>query len=366
MLRIIISLVLLCSAHSAFAEEATLHEDVSDILRAKVTEVVSSEDRKISGVNAMTTYQTLKATLLDGVNAGEEVIVENDYLNLSVGDVFFLSSIETLEGKSLYSVLEPDRRFSIWMLIGLFVVVVVALGGLAAARTLLALGISLVVIVYGLLPAIIAGYSPVLMALVFSVVIVGVAMLVTHGANRRTLAAFLGSCGTVLVSVFLAQGAVAYTRLTGFISDESAILNLATGGTLDFSGIFLGAILIGLLGLLDDIAVTQATAVEEIYETDTNLSRREVYKKAMRIGQEHLAAVVNTLALAYAGASLPLLLFFSLGDTSPLMLINREVFAAEIVRTIVGGIGLVLTVPISTYIATVFLVRKNAYETQRP
>lgn len=357
---LVISILLFGTALPVTAQEAVLYDDVQDVLRAQVTEILSSESRTIPGVDAVTVYQTLQAEILGGTKDGQVITVENDYLSLGVGDVFFVSYIETLEGKEIYAVLEPDRRWGLLLLFGLFVAVVIGLGGFAAARALIALAISLVIIVYGLLPAIIAGYSPVLMALCFSVMIVGVAMLVTHGANRRTFAAFLGSSGTVLISVLLAQFAVEFTKLTGFVSDESAILNLATGGTLDFSGIFLGAILIGLLGLLDDVAITQATAVEEIYETDKNLSRFEVYTKAMRIGQEHLAAVVNTLALAYAGASLPLLLFFSLGDTSPLLLINREIFAAEIVRTVIGGIGLVLTVPISTYIAAHFLVRKSS------
>ena len=135
-------------------------------------------------------------------------------------------------------------------------------------------------------------------------------------------------------------------------------LNFSTSGAIDFQGLLLGAILIGLLGTLYDAAISQAIAVEEIHHTDPTLSKKRVYTKVLRIGREHIGALVDTLAIAYVGAALPLLLLYSLSEVPFGIIINREVFATEIIRITVGSIGVILAVPITTYISTHMLVGK--------
>jgi uncharacterized membrane protein len=159
----------------------------------------------------------------------------------------------------------------------------------------------------------------------------------------------------VFITSVLAIVAVLQTSLTGFVSDESVFLNFATSGTLDFTGLLLGAIIIGVLGVLDDIAVTQAAVVTELYQSNKDLTARMVYQKAIRVGREHVGALVNTLVLAYVGASLPLLMYFHLSPLNFWSLVNSELFATEIIRAIVGSIGLILTVPIVTGLAVYFL-----------
>lgn len=132
-------------------------------------------------------------------------------------------------------------------------------------------------------------------------------------------------------------------------------LNFNTGGTLDFQGLLLGAIIIGVLGVLDDIAVTQVSVVGELKSANSNLSKKDLYLKAIKVGKDHTSSLVNTLVLAYTSVSLPLLLLISQSDTSILKIINSEVFSTEIVRTIVGSIGLILTVPITTFLAVMFI-----------
>jgi uncharacterized membrane protein len=144
-------------------------------------------------------------------------------------------------------------------------------------------------------------------------------------------------------------------KLTGFNTEETTFLQVGSAIKLNFHGLLLGGILIGVLGILDDIAVTQAAVVSEIYHSASHLTKKEVYKKAMRVGKEHVSALVNTLVLAYAGASLPLLLLFSTTEYSFRLIVSQELFSTEIVRTIVGSIGLVLTVPITTILAVYFL-----------
>lgn len=158
----------------------------------------------------------------------------------------------------------------------------------------------------------------------------------------------------VVATGILAYIGVEAANLTGFASDEAVYLNFNTPG-LNFSGLLLGGIIIGALGVLDDIAVTQAAVVSELYGSSPNISRKEAYKRALRVGKEHVGALVNTLALAYTGAALPLLLLFSTSDSTVSSIINQEVFATEIIRTITGSIGLILTVPFTTLLAVFFL-----------
>jgi uncharacterized membrane protein len=157
---------------------------------------------------------------------------------------------------------------------------------------------------------------------------------------------------------------VSLARLTGFASDAAIYLNFSTHGALDFSGLLLGGILIGVLGVLDDVAITQASVTIELVRANAALSGMELYRRALRVGQDHIGSLVNTLALAYAGVSLPLLMLFARTDSGFLDIINQEVVASEIVRTLVGSLGLMLTVPTTTLIAVWWVRRFGAPKVQ--
>jgi uncharacterized membrane protein len=287
------------------------------------------------------------------------VTIENDYIQLKEGDRFFLNYLVSAEGHELYSVQEVDRRGTIFIFVGIFIAVVLVFGGLQGLRSLVALAGSLLIIFYLLLPQILNQASPLLVSAVFSALILTCAIYITHGFNRKATAALAACLLAILVTIALASIAVQATRLTGFADDAAIYLNLDTRGRLDFSGLFLAAIIIGVLGILDDIAITQASAVEELMRANAGLSRREIYKRAMKIGREHVGALINTLALAYTGTALPLLLLLQNSGADPLMLMNREIFAAEIIRTIVGSTGIILTVPIATLLAVMLLAPKK-------
>ena len=199
------------------------------------------------------------------------------------------------------------------------------------------------------------GYSPILVSVGLASVILFVAIYFTHGFNRESSVAFAGTIIAVILTGILAFFSVYIMKLTGFNTEEAMFLNLGNTVRLNFEGLLLGGILIGVLGILDAIAVTQSAAVSEIYDSARHLTEKEVYKKAMRVGKEHVSALVNTLVLAYTGASLPLLLLISSYDYPLRFVLSQELFATEIVRTIVGRIGLVLTVPITTFLAVHFL-----------
>jgi uncharacterized membrane protein len=331
--------------------QTVLHEDLQGMWRAKVVEITSQETRLIPGTDTETLFQVLRAEILEGEKEGEIVTVENDYLELEAGEGFFLNYLITIEGTEIYSVRDADRRGALLWWVAIFAFVVIALGGKQGVRSLLSLSGSLFVILYLLLPALLAGYPPVLTSTVLAGAILFFGIYFTHGFNRESSVAFVGTMTAVILTSLLAIIAVSSSQLSGFGSDESVFLNMTTRGTLDIGGLLLGGIIIGILGVLDDIAVTQAAIVRELYDTAPNLSKREAYKKAIRVGKEHVGALVNTLALAYTGASLPLLMLFVNSSASADIIVNGELFATEIIRTIVGSIGLVLTVPITTLLA---------------
>ncbi len=333
------------------AQSAQTIEEYHGTWRAQVISVVSEERILIPGTDTTSTIQTLSAQILDGERKGDVIEVQNDFLELEKGDTFFLDYLITKNGEEIYTVSDKDRRLPLLFFGALFVATILLFGGLQGLRSLFALFGSLFVIGYVLIPSLLEGYPPVATSVIIAIIILFIGIFVTHGRNKESLVAFMGTCSAVLITGLLAVYAVDLSSLSGFGTDESVFLNMKTDGRLDIAGLLLGGILIGILGVLDDIAVTQAAVVRELFHTDPSLSRKEVYKKALRVGREHVGALVNTLALAYTGTSLPLLLLFYNSEASTSMLINSEIFATEIIRTIIGSIGLVLTVPITTGLA---------------
>lgn len=351
-----LALFVLCSA-PAHAQEL-IGDEVTHAL-AEVIEVVSETDREVPGTSAVSKYQTIRVLILEGEEKGKEIQVENDYLNLKEGDVFYVMHTKSsLDGKDYYSVGEPYRLPSLLFFGFLFVAVVLLFGGWQGARGLLSLFASLLFIGLLLLPGIIEGYPPLLVAMGVSSLIVILGSYVTHGFTKTTTTAVLGMLGTISLTGILAFTAVSLTRLSGFESEEALYLNFGTNGAIDFVGLLLGGIMIGLLGVLYDAAIGQSVAVEELMAAGKHYSRHDVFLRALRIGREHIGALVNTLAIAYVGASLPLFLLFYSTGADFWMTINKEIFAAEIVRILIGSIGVVLVVPITTAIA-VYTLRES-------
>lgn len=348
LLAIVCTLLIAPAAH---AQEAI--PSVVTFQKAKVLEIVSEETREIPGTNTPAKVQTIKVEILDGDQKGKILTLENDYLSLKVGETFYLRhEVDGIDGQEYYAVADPYRLPTLLVCIALFLVVLFAFGGKQGLRGLLALIGSLFFIGYLLVPGILSGYSPVLVSMGVSSLIIILGSYVTHGFNRTTTAAVIGMLLTILVTGILAYLAIHFGRLSGFTSEENVYLNFNTQGSIDLVGLLLGGIMIGLLGVLYDAAIGQAIAVEELYHVGTHISRAEIYKRAIRIGREHIGALVNTLAIAYVGASLPLLLLLELAPAHNWMAtINQELFATEIIRTMIGSIGLILAVPITTAIA---------------
>jgi len=348
-------LLLFAIVFPAPLQSQTVNNDLQGTYRGKVIEVVSSEERTVPGTQTATPVQTIDVEVLDGPFDGDIITIENDFLALDTGDRFYFNYNVYIDGSESYAVTNIDRRVPLMLFVALFAFAVIALGGWQGVRSLIALGVSFLAIFYVLLPGLLAGYSPLLLSFLVAAGILFGAIFFTHGFNRESFVAYGGTMLAVGLTGILAIIAVSASSLTGFASDESVYLNFNTDGVLDFTGLLLGAIIVGVLGVLDDIAVTQAAVVAELYSSNKSLSLREVYRRALRVGREHVGALVNTLVLAYAGASLPLLMYFYLAPVGFWSLINSELFATEIIRAVVGSIGLILTVPIVTGLAVWYL-----------
>ncbi len=329
-------------------------------MKARVVEILESKEKTLPGTDTRTLFQTLRVEIIKGEEEGKILTLPNDYLALEVGQKFYLTHTSNpLDGSDWYAVSEPDRLPALYFFFGLFILTILFFGGKQGIRGFLALVMSILFILYILLPGILHGYSPLLVAIGTATLIIVIGSYVTHGVNRTTTAAVMGMIATVIFTGILAFIAVKMTHLSGFANEEAVYLNFNTQGKIDFAGLLLGGILIGLLGVLYDAAIGQAAAVDELAHAGAHLPRKTIFRKALRIGREHIGALINTLAIAYVGASLPLLLLYSMHTTDIAMTLNREIFATEIIRAIVGSIGLILAVPITTLIATSMLVKKK-------
>ncbi len=346
-----ILLICLISPIFTFAQE--MHSDYQETLRAKVIEVTSQRPETLMDVTFEIT--TLKASILDGPKKGTVLTLEDDFLSLKKGDRFYLNHNIDVNGKETFVPVNVDRRNALLLLVGVFIFAVIAFGRWQGVRSLLALVMSFAAIMMVLIPGILNGWNPLVASFLVSGAILFAAIFFTHGFNRESTVAYAGTMIAVILAGLFAIFAVYITKLSGFSAEESVYLNFNTGGTLNFTALLLGAFIIGFLGVLDDIAITQAAVVTELYDSNPEITGIEVYRRAMRIGREHVGALVNTLVLAYTGASLPLLLYFSMSPTGFATTINIEIFATEIVRIIVGSIGLILTVPIVTLLAVKYL-----------
>lgn len=362
-----LSIAALVAGLFVFFPLATLHaqtlvQDEHVVMKARVVEVVSQEERLVPGTEVHSIYQKIQAEILSGSDLGKMVMIENDFLQLSEGEVFFVNrNTSALDGIVSYTVKDPNRLPVLIFFGTLFLICTVVFGGIQGLRGLISLAISLFLILHVLLPGILGGYSALWLSVSVSALIITLGSYITHGFNRTTSAAVVGMLATVALTSGLAYMAVQWGRLSGFSSDEAVYLNISTSGSIDFVGLLLGGILIGLLGVLYDAAIGQAVSVEELHRAAPHLPRRSIYARALRIGREHIGALVDTLAIAYVGVSLPLLLLFSTVVSESFgITLNRELFATEILRTLIGSIGLILTVPITTALSTCILVRKSA------
>ncbi|MFE1349110.1 YibE/F family protein [Streptomyces sp. NPDC058757] len=249
-----------------------------------------------------------------------------------------------------YSVTDVNRKVPMAVLAGIFALAVVLVGRLRGVMALIALAVSFLVLTLFILPAILEGSNPLVVAVVGSSAIMLLALYMCHGLSARTSVAVLGTLISLLLIGLLGSFFIGWASLSGNTDDYTGLIH-GLYPEIDMSGLLLAGVIIGSLGVLDDVTVTQTSAVWELHQADPGMGPRALYRAGIRIGRDHIASVVNTLVLAYAGAALPLLLLFTIAQSSMGTVANSELVAEEIVRTLVGSIGLVASVPVTTALA---------------
>ncbi len=342
-----------------FISAQEVHQELQEIIKAEVIEVVKEYERDITGTDASTTVQELRIQLREGEKKGEVVALENDLVILEKGDEIFVNRIVMIDGMEYYSFKDVERRVPLILITLIFFALIIWLSGLQGLRAILSLGLSIAAVIFLLVPALLAGYSPAWSSLVIAGLILSVTLFFTHGFKPRVVITFFGTFTAVFITCFMAWIWTEWMRFTGFSNDASVYLNFATNGQLDLAGLLLGSIIIGLLGILDDVSITQASVVQQLRNANPNFGFRDLYSRAIQVGKDHVGSLVNTLALAYVGAALPMILLFAHSESSIFTLVNQEVIASEILRIMVGSIGLVLAVPLTTAMAAWYFKDKK-------
>lgn len=332
-----------------------VHAQTSEYEVAKIIEFIAEGDTQYG--DATKHWQTFKAILLDESEQTitvmqNELYLSNQALTVNIGDKVVVVEDTIAGGEDQFLLVDAYRIPALWMSTGFFVLLVLIFGRLKGLTSLLGLGTSIAVIVFYIVPQIVAGADPLWISLSGSFMIATVSLFLAHGFNKRTLVAYGGTMITLIISVFIAVQTVTFTRLFGTGTEESLFVLSDLPG-ISLQGLLLGGIMLGLLGVLDDITTAQSAVVDELHQANASLSRKELYRHGISVGREHIASLVNTLVLAYAGAGLPLFLLFVTDQGIPLWAIfNNEIIAEEIVRTLVGSACLILAVPITTYMAS--------------
>ncbi len=321
------------------------------------------DEEGTDGADTEVTCTILEIGITDGIDDGQTIALDHVETprnpGLRPGDKIVLGYEPGAEPGSEYFYADRQRGRPLLLLAALFAIAVVALGRWGGLRALVSLGLSLLILVSFLLPALLRGSNPLAVAVVAASAVMILALYLSHGVTVRTTIALLGTLASLALTGALAAAFVAGGHFTGLASEEATFLN-AVAGQVELDGLLLAGVIIGSLGVLDDVTVTQAAAVWELHLANPAYRARQIYSSALRIGRDHIASTVNTLVLAYAGASLPLLVLFSLANRDLGEVLTGEVIAQEVVRTLVGSIGLVASVPITTGLAAWVVTRRAA------
>ncbi|MGW3862731.1 YibE/F family protein [Streptomyces sp. NPDC005047] len=280
----------------------------------------------------------------------EEIVQPDQSRQLHEGQEVVVAYEPSAPRDLQYSVTDINRRLPLALLAGIFALAVVVVGRLRGLMALISLAISFLLLNFFILPAILQGSNPLLVAVIGSSAIMLIALYLCHGLSARTSVAVLGTLISLLLIGVLGSLFIDWAALTGNTDDNTGLIH-GLYPSIDMSGLLLAGVIIGSLGVLDDVTVTQTSAVWELHEANPTMGWRGLYRAGIRIGRDHIASVVNTLVLAYAGAALPLLLLFSIAQSGVGTVANSELVAEEIVRTLVGSIGLVASVPVTTALA---------------
>lgn len=350
---------------AVFAQEATVENQTFE---AKVMSVVA--ERTIDREDGSTAIQQdLLLRGQDGSWQDKEVktkgIGDIDVVKgvvAKVGDKVVVQASTDADGQLTFVVTDHVRRGWLYFLFLLFGAVAVVVGRKKGIKALVSLVVTFLIIMWFIIPRILSGASPLATSIFGALIILAAIIYITWGISRKSHIAFVSIFLSLILTGVLSIIFTKLTHLTGLAQEDAMFLIGLSDSVIDFEGLLLAGIIIGTIGVLDDIVVSQISAVEQLKQTDPSLNRKDLFRRAISVGIDHISSMTNTLFLAYAGASLPLLLLFSI-RSEPFVtysqVLNNELVATEIVRTLTGSIGLVLAVPICTLLAVCLIKIEN-------
>lgn len=345
-------------------------QEQSDIItfKAKVLSIIR-EETKTRENGSVFRQQNLRLKGLEGKWKDKEftytgiteyeVVDANSY---SVGDKVLVNYSVDSNGQDIYYITDYVRSGYVYILVAFFCLIVILIARFKGIKSLVSLFISFIIIMKLIIPKILSGMNPLLIGVFGSAMILLLIIYITEGFHKKSHIAILSIAVTLTITYFLSSIFTSLTKLTGLAQEEVLFLIGNTQHGIDFHSLLLTGILIGTLGVLDDVSLSQIEAVLQIKKANPYLSRKKVFSMAITIGKTHVGSMINTLFLAYTGAALPLLLLFSLKQPPFLtfsQVINYELIATEFVRTFIGSIGITLAMPISTYLAVKFFIARH-------
>lgn len=351
--------------------QADLPEDGVQQLGGTVTAIESKPcEPTPEGVppTGQVTCGDAKVRVDEGQDAGQQQTLQlpsgPGAQEFAVGDkVLLLRFDNPEEGMPAYQISDHDRETQLWLFAAAFALAVIAFGRWRGLTALVGLAITFVLLLTFVIPGIVLGEPPMLVAIVGAAAIMLSVLFLTHGFTLTTSMAVIGTLASLALTGLLSYGAIGFARLSGVTDDSSFTIGMSL--PIDTQGLLLASILIGALGVLDDVTVTQSVTVAELAAANPGYGFRRLYRAGSRVGRAHIASVINTIILAYAGASLPLLLLFSIGNQPLGEVLATPVIAQEIVRSVVGTLGLISAVPITTALAAWVASRRERPRRQR-
>ena len=357
---LILIVSLLISPAAALANPSDDIEYSEQFYRGEVIEILGEGEKDV--FDTPVNYQILRIQIMEGPDQGDEIelnytlpIIKGEPQKVKEGQRLVLVR-STLDEEVTYEVYEPYRLPSLFWLAILFVGIAILISGKRGLSSLIGLAATLFILIKWIIPGIVAGGSPLTISFIGAVGIASISLYLSHGFNKRTSIALASTLFTLFLSLILAIFAVSVSNLFGMGSEDAVYL--MSFGNLDLRGLLLGAIVIGALGVLDDITTTQTAAIDELKKANPKLSFRELYKRGFSVGREHIVSMINTLVLAYVGAAFPVFLLITISPQPLWVILNNEFLAEEIVRTLVGSTTLIFAVPISTLLASYIYSKK--------
>lgn len=301
--------------------------------------------------------ETKQGQVLQVEVGGKQVEIETGAVTTTrkqfyeAGDEILVSHIKQ-ENNDIYFIKEFVRSKPLIVLFFIFIISVIFISGKKGFSSIVGMLISFLILFYYLLPAIVAGADPINSSLVTAAFLVPITFYISHGFNKKTTIAVVSSLLSLIAVTALSVIWIQWAKLTGFSSEEASFLDVIGNGSFDMRGVLLASIIIGSLGVLDDVTISQVSIVSELRAVGKQKSNEDIFFHAMRIGQDHISSMVNTLILVYTGAALPLFLLFIKNPQPFTQVVQYEMIAEEIIRSLIGSIGIILSVPLSTYLAS--------------